>query len=75
MQNNGPESAFPDLFAEITARLSTGVELARYVSFACRNWDNYEPNNNIAAGVKENNDEDMGRGHPDNPYELYGVYN
>lgn len=74
MQNNGPESAFYDLFVEDTARLSTGVELARYVSSACGNWDNYKPDENIAAGVKENDNEDIGRGLPDNPYKLYGVY-
>ncbi len=74
IRNNGPELAFPDLFAEGTARLSTGVELARYVSTARRNWDNYEPDNNIAAGVEKNDDEDIGRGPPEDLYELYDVY-
>lgn len=75
MWNNEIESAFPDLFAEDTARLSTDVELARYVSSTRRNWDNYKSDNNITAGVEENDNEDMSGGPPDNPYELYGVYN
>ncbi len=74
MQNNGPESAFPDLFAESTACLFTGIELARYISSAQGNWDNYEPDDNIAAGVEENDNEDIGKGPPDDSYELYGVY-
>lgn len=73
MQNNGPEWAFPDFFAEGTARLSTAVKFARYLSFAWGNWDNYKPNDNIAARVQENNDEDMSRGPPNNLYKLYGI--
>lgn len=62
------------MFAEGTARLSIGVELARYVSSARGNWDNYEPEDNVGAGNKKNHDENMGEVPPDDPYELYGVY-
>lgn len=74
MHNNEPKFAFLDLFAEGTARLSTDIELARYISFTRGNWDNYEPNNNIAAGVKKNNDENMSGSSPDNFYEFYSMY-
>lgn len=56
------------------ARLSTSVKLARYVSSACRNWDNYEPDDNIAAEVEEINDENMGEYFLDDLYELYDMY-
>lgn len=75
MRINRPKSAFPDLFVEGTAHLSTGVELARYIPSARGNWDNYKPDDNIAAKVEENDDKDIGKSPPDNPYELYGVYN
>lgn len=74
MQKNRLELAFSDLFIEETARRSTCIELARYVSFACENQDNYKSDDNTAAEVKENNDEDMERGFSDNVYELYGMY-
>lgn len=70
IQGNGPELAFSNLFAESTARLSTGVKLARYIFSAYENWNNYKPDDNTIARVKENNNEDMGRGFPDNLYEL-----
>ncbi len=75
MRNKGPKLAFSDLFTKGTTRLSTDIELARYISSARRNWDNYEPDDNIAAGVKENDDRDIGRSPLNNPYELYSIYN
>lgn len=75
MRGNRPESAFPDLFAEDTACLSTGIELARYISSAHGNWDYYNADDNTIAGIEENNDEDIGGGPPDNPYKLYIIYN
>ena len=74
MHNNELEFAFLDLFAEGTACLSTDVELARYISFTCGNWDNYKSDDNIIAGVKENNDEDMSEGSPNNFYEFNSRY-
>ncbi len=75
MQNNGSELTFPDVFAENTTCLSTNVELARYVSSARGNRDNYESDDNITARVKQNNDEDIDMRPPDDSYKLYGMYN
>lgn len=75
MRINRPKSAFPDLFIEGTARLSTGIELARYIPSARGNWDNYKPDDNIVAELEENDDKDIGKSPSDNPYELYGIYN
>lgn len=75
MQGIGPESVFPDFFAEDTAHLFTDIKLARYLFSTYRNQDNYEPDDNIAAGVKENNDENLGGGSPNNAYEFYDMYN
>ncbi len=79
MWNHAQESAFPDLFAESKALLSTSIELARYVSFPYGNWDNYDSNesndDNVAAGVNKNDDDENMGGPPDNSYKLYGMYN
>ncbi len=75
----GPQSilqqlAFPDLFADDTACLATGLELDRYVYATYRNWDNYEPDNEVAVGNEENDEkmEDI-KGSPDNLYAFYDI--
>ena len=77
--NNYTKYPFRDLFLEGVARLSTGVELDRYVQAACENWDNYNPDNAANLDNKYKDDEDdenenMGGEPPENPDELYGVY-
>lgn len=75
LQSNFQQLAFLDLFADGIARLAIGWELSRYIYTACTNWDNYKPDNEVAAGDKENDEETEDiEGPPDNPYVLYGVY-
>ena len=79
LRNNRTEYAFRDLFAEGVARLSTGVELGKYVQAARGNWDNYNPDDAADPDNEYKDDEDdenenMGGGSPDDPDELYGVY-
>lgn len=75
LRDNGPEWVFPDFCAKGTTRLFTDIKLARYIFSAYRNQENYEPDDNTIAGVKENNDEDLGGGLPNNAYEFYNIYN
>lgn len=74
MHNNVQELAFLDLFAKGKSCLSTSIELARYISSAYENWDNYDSDK--SAGVKEKDDDkNIGKRSSNNPYELYNVYN
>lgn len=76
LQSNLQQSAFPDLFADSTVRFATGLELSRYVYAARGNWNNYKPDDEVAASDKENDEETEDiEGPPDDPYALYGVYN
>ena len=79
LRNNCTKYAFRDLFAEGVARLSTGVELGRYVQAARGNWDNYNPDDAADPDNEYEDDEDdenenMGGGPPEDLDELYGVY-
>ncbi len=73
MQNNLQQLALSDLFADGTAYFATGLELGRYIYSACKNWDNYEPDNKVAADNEKNDKEEM-EGLLDNLYALYDVY-
>lgn len=41
------------MFVEDIIRLSTGIELAKFVFFVWGNWDNYKLDNNIVVGIKD----------------------
>lgn len=79
MWNNAQKSVFLDLFMKSKACLSTHIKIARYVSFTHRNLDNYDYDklneNNITAGVNENDDNENMKGPLDNLYKLYSMYN
>lgn len=75
LRNNRIEYAFRNLFAERVARLSTGVELGRYVQAARGNWDNYNPDDAADPDNEYEDDEDdenenMGGESPDDLDEL-----
>ncbi len=73
LRSNLQQSTFPDLFADGTACLATGLELGGCVYVAHRNWDNYEPDNEVAADNEENDEEEMEKS-SDDPYALYDMY-
>ena len=52
------------------------MEIGRYVQAARGNWDNYNPDDAVDPDNKDKDDENgnMGRGPPEDPDELYGVY-
>ncbi len=61
LQSYLQQLAFPDLFADSTVCLATGLELGRYVYAAYKNCDNYEPHNEVVANNEENDEEEMER--------------
>lgn len=80
IQNNTQELTFLDLFIESNVRLSTSIEFPKYIFSARGNQDNNNSNksddNNIASKVKDNdNDENIRKKSPNNPYKLYSIYN
>lgn len=66
--------AFLDLFAGGTACFATRLKLGRYVYTACKNWDNYKPDNEVAADDEKNDVEEI-EGSLKNLYILYDIYN
>lgn len=55
------------------------IEFVWYVFFAYRNYDNFNStksnDNNIVAGINENDDDENIRGSLDNLYKFYSIYN
>ena len=74
LQNNLQLSAFPDLFADGTARLATGLELDRYVYAAYGNWDKYKLEDKLVADNEEDGEQEDIERPPNNQFALYGVY-
>ncbi len=80
--NNTTISAFPNLFYTGATHLSNGIALTRYVNSAPSNWDNYNQDDNIMSETAnddgpESEPKDLNRPEvdPDDPDELYGIYN
>ncbi len=67
------------MFVEDKVRLSTSIELAKYVSSTREIWDNYDSdksdNDNVTVKVNKNDYNENIEGSPDNLYELYSIYN
>ena len=81
-QNSNVFAAFVDPFSEGTACFSSGITLSRYVASVRGNWNNYDIGPVTATSDDKSNDKgndnvtgnaDPG-GPPDDPNELYGVY-
>lgn len=67
--------AFPDLFADDNTCYATGLELGRYICATYRNWDNYKPEDEIAASNEDDEEPEDIKELLGNQYALYGVYN
>lgn len=81
IRNNTTMSAFPDLFYTGAANLSNGIALSKYVNSARGNWDNYNQDNDFMSDTAnddgpESEPEAPNRPgvNPDDPDELYGIY-
>ena len=73
LQNNLQQSAFPDLFGDDTVCLTIHLELGKYIYTVCRNRNNYEPEDELPSGNKEDEKPEDKENPPDNLYMLYGI--
>lgn len=74
MQNDRPELVFFDLFEKSNTHLSAGIELAIYISFTNKNWENYRSNNIILVVARKKYNKEIGKRLPNNLYKLCFLY-